>query len=55
MAKVSNERRTLTIKNEAGRLTSSRESSFHLSLISHLVDITIGGDGEEVTIGILSW
>jgi len=55
MTQISNERGTLAVEHKAGGLTSSREGSLHLSLLSHLVDITVGGDGEEVTIGVLGW
>ena len=53
MAQISNEGRALAVEYKAGRLTSSREGGLHLSLLSHLVDVTIGGDSEEVAVGVL--
>ena len=50
MALVSNERRALAVEYKASRLTSGGEGSLHLSLLSHLVDVTVVGDSEEVVV-----
>lgn len=53
MAQIGNERRALAIKDKASRLSSSGEGSFHLALFSHLVDITISGNGKKVAVRVL--
>ena len=52
MGLVSYERGSLCVKDEARGLPSCREGHIHLALLD-LVNVSISGDSEEVTILIL--
>ena len=55
MCHVSNEARALHVENEACGLATSREGDLHGTFTSHLVDVSIGADGEKVALAVLSW